>query len=347
MNRGHRLVGLLVVGVSVASTLVVPVVHADATNGDIFYTTFSGNDRVFKRSYSFDGTTLTYGTDTVISTIVPGGLSGADGIVFDPTNTSFLIVGGQDGHFNRVDISTGTATQSSSFTSSGATIFHLVVDPSKTSVWGSGIPDSPIVNLSLSPFNSSSTVLPVINAVGTGDTSLTGLAFVGSTAYYTSSPAPGTGSFGTIDLTTGETTRLFSGIPAAHGLIFDSFTGDLILTGDSEIRQFDPISGLFVGPTLTLSGNQFDQGTADGKGHLFVASNDGDMLFVDYRSSGLVGDASNVTDLRFFRANLDDVAPLSGEGSREPVIPEPASLLLFGLGGIGAAFTRRRRLSRV
>ena len=342
MNHRDLGVSLVVGALTFLNVVAVPLVFADSTNGDIFYSTFSGNDRVFKRSYTFDGTTtLTYGLESVISTIVPGGLSGADGLVFDPTNTSFLIVGGQDGHFNRVNVGTGVATQSTDFFPlSGATIYHLAIDPSGTSVWGAGIPGSPIVNLSLTPFNSGSSTLPISGAVS----AITGLAFDGAgTAYYTSSVPAGGSDFGTISLITGVTTPILGAGSAAHGLIFDSFTGNLILTGDSEVKQFDPVGGTFVS-TLSLPGNQFDQGTTDGKGHLFVASNDGHMLFVDYHTSKLVGDASNFVNLdtTTFPDTLDDVAPLSGPGSQNPV-PEPTSLLLFGLGGLGVGLVRRRR----
>ena len=328
----------LLVVFTLMGLMYAPLAYADSTNGDIFYTTFQGTDRVFHRTYSFDGTVLGYGTENVIASITPGGLQGSDGLVFDPTNTQFLLVGGQNGFFYRVDTTNGNTTASSNFAGDGATIFHLVIDPSQASVWGTGIPDSPAVNLSLTPFNGGSLTRTI-----SGDVSaITGLAFVGSDAYYASSGPSGVGSFGRIDLSTGVTTQIFGSVPAAHGLVFDSFTGDLILTGDSEISQYHPASNSLVS-TLHLDNNTFDQGTADGKGHLFVASNDGDMLFVDYSGTHLVGDAANFTDIRHFRDFLDDVAPLSGPGSHQPEIPEPSTLLLLGLGGLGSLVGRSRR----
>ena len=326
-----------------AMFLTAPVVHADDTNGDLFYTTFSGSgDRVFKRPYTFTGGVLSFGLEVGISGI-PDGLGGADGLLFDPTNPNFLIVGGQNDHFYRVDVGTGAVTASS--TTDGASIFHLAVDPKGTSVWGSGIPDSPIANVDLTGgagFVGAPALLPILSG-GDGVTAITGLAFVGSSAYYTSSPPAGFGSFGKIDLTTGDTTELFAGVPAAHGISFDPFTGDLILMGDSEIRQYDPVTNTFVG-ILSVPGHQFDQGAVDGKGHLFVASNDSDMFFLDYSGTSDIDAGGNFSTLvSGFKDSLDDVAPLSGLGGHEQPIPEPASMLLFSLGGLGIAGWRRRQ----
>lgn len=323
-------------------TLAAPVVQADDTNGDLFYTTFSGGgDRVFKRPYTFTGGVLTFGAEVGISG-VPQGLAGADGLLFDPTNPGFLIVGGQNDHFYRVDVASSAVTASPS--TGAASIFHLAVDPNGTSVWGSGIPGDPIAKVDLTGgagFVGAPSLLTITSG-GDGVETLTGLAFVGSTGYYTSSLPAGTGSFGTVNLTTGDTTELFGGIPAAHGLLFDPFTLDLILVGDSEIRQYDPGTNSFVG-ILAVGGNQFDQGAADGKGHLLVASNDSDLFFLDYSGTSDIDAGGNFsTTVVGFKPFLDDVAPLSGPGSQEQPIPEPASMLLLGLGGLGMAFKARR-----
>jgi hypothetical protein len=128
--------------------------------------------------------------------------------------------------------------------------------------------------------------------------------------------------------------------PAAHGLAYDSFTGDLFLMGDSTITQFDPITGTIVGQRV-FAGLNFDQGTVDGKGHLFVADNGGNLLFMDYGLTGDIDDLSNPVVIRFLASALDDVAPLSGPGSR---VPEPGTLALLGLGAIAAI--RRRKQDR-
>ncbi|MBI2174427.1 MAG: PEP-CTERM sorting domain-containing protein [Candidatus Omnitrophica bacterium] len=335
MWRLRRAGTIVAIVLSVMAALGAPGASADDTDGDLFYTTFAGFDRVFKRPYSFTGGVLAYGLETPISNLGLG-LGGADGLVFDPTDTNFLLVGGQNDRVYRVHVPTGIASASSPL---GASSFHLSIDPSGSSVWASGIPGNPIANVSLTPFNSATSSLPIIGDVS----AITGLAFDASgDAYYTSSGPGGTGSFGTIDLSTGTTAELFGAVPAAHGLAYDSFTGDFMLFGDGQVSQYDPGSNSFVS-TMLFPGEQFDQGSVDGAGHLFGASNLGNMLFVDYKATGLINDGSNFSDLQFFRDSLDDVAPLSGLGSQQPVIPEPSSLLLMGLGGLGVGIRNRRR----
>jgi len=351
MKRSEKLgVSVLLAGLALSAVGITPVVRADDTSGDISYTTFSGTDRVFKRSYSFIGGTLTYGPQITISSLTDTPLAGADGLIFDPTNTSFLVIGGQNQDFYRLSATTPHGVVQDSGDASpalSASIFHVVADFSGTSAWGSDIPGTHLVNIALtgSGFGASS-VSPLISG---GDTSITGLAFDGSgTAYYTNAGAGGTGDFGTIIPSTGVTTKLRSAVPAAHGIQFDSFTGDLILFGDSHITQLAPGGATVSDLDLSAAGVVLDQGTVDGKGHLFVASNTGGkMLFLDYSGTSLVGAGTNFLDINStaFPASLDDVAPLSGKGSQQPSVPEPASLTLFGLGSLAAGFTRRRKSS--
>ena len=97
-------------------------------------------------------------------------------------------------------------------------------------------------------------------------------------------------------------------------MAFDSFTGHLMLFGDGHITQIDPANPTVFVSDRAVGGVQFDQGTVDGNGHMFVADNNGNLFFMDYSASGLVANAGNFVALQFLDTCLDDVAPLSGLG---------------------------------
>ncbi len=294
-------------------------VHADAILGEFYYTIFNGQPNVKKRTFTYDGaTTFAISGATVIATT-----NGADGVIFAPDGD--LIVGGQGNIIHKVNPGTGTVV---SRTAGGAASFHVSLDPSGAKVWTTGIPGA-LAEVSLTPFSNG-----VVHALSGPDTAITSISFDSTgQAYYTASGAAGTGNFGKIDLTTFTTTRFLSGVAAAHGMSFDPFTGDLMLFGDSHISQVDTTTMTIVSDRI-FAGMVFDQGAVDGTGHAFVASNTGDMLFVDYKNTGQIGSLSNFSSLQFLEANLDDIAPLSGPGAAVPV---PAAIWggLALLGGLG------------
>ena len=146
-------------------------------------------------------------------------------------------------------------------------------------------------------------------------------------AYYTSSGCcGGNGHFGTLDVATGVTTCVKSSgtcvnFPGAHGGFFDPYTGDVIIVGGTHITQIDPTT-LAVVSDLSVPGMTFDQGSADGLGHLFVANNGGSIYFLDFSGSKLVGSALNFAYNIGGVSEADDVAPLVGQGSTSNGVPE-------------------------
>jgi hypothetical protein len=324
MIRSTPIISPAIVTAALASLLGVGLAQADAVKGDLFFTTFNGGNNVHKVAFNYDGTTFTLGSVANLAAT-----PGADGIIFAPDGD--LLVGGQGPRVHKVNPTSGTFTT----VNPGNNAFHLSLDPSGTKVWASSIPGT-LSSVPLTPFGAGT-----VHPLSGDDTVITTLAFDGSgKAYYTSSGSGGIGSVGKIDLTTFTTTRMLSSVPAAHGMTFDSFTGDLILMGDSHITQIDPATFAIVSDrSFAGAGVNFDQGTVDGKGHLFAADNNGKLLFLDYKASGLVNDVGNFSALPFLASALDDVAPLSGAGAPTPTgTPDAGStlgLLALAMGAVG------------
>lgn len=305
----------------------------------LYFTNFSSHQiQSTVGTYTGDGTAGN-GVFTLTSPNVITTTPGADGIVRNPNNGE-LLIGGQGNAVFQVDPAAGTFTTATPNVSA----FHLAVDPSGNVVWASGIPGA-LSSVPINPFGGSGTVLPVHNATGAG-INITSLAFTPSNGvFFTASGPGGTGDFGSINLTTGLATVLLSGVTAAHGMVYDPYSGDLILGGGDQITQIDPGTASIIS-SATFVGNILDQGAVDGSGHIFWASNNGQFLFMDYSTTGLVGSTNNFVSDSFYQGSLDDVAPLigaGGTGTGPRSVPEPSTLALLGLGVTGLAASRRRK----
>ena len=324
-----------------AATAVVLVAFstpaiADPVEVPLYYTTFNGGQNVWRVMGTYTGNgTVGNGTFTLSGDINIASTGGADGIVLNPNNGQ-LLVGGQGNAIHQVDPLTGTFTTSLP----GVAAFHLVVDPNKNVVWASSIPGA-LSSSPINPFGGAGT----IRTLSGPDTAITSMAFTpGGTVYYTNAGSGGFGNFGTIDLSTGVTTRLLTNVPAAHGMVYDPFTDTLILGGDSHITQVSLATNTII-HDLTVTGDTFDQGAVDGKGHLFWADNNGRFFFLDYSTTGDVGSANNFVSNAFFKSALDDIAPLIGAGGTiTPPVPEPETyaLMLAGLAALSVLGKRRK-----
>jgi streptogramin lyase len=251
-------------------------------------------------AYTYAAGKFTLGAISTITTVL-----GADGIVTTPDGS--LIVGGE-GTTWKVNPKTGTFQK----TNPGGNVIsdHVTYDSQSNVIWTSG--DNPVTTLakiSLTSFANSTSGTPV--QLKGDDTVVSAVAFDGShNAYYTSSSIQGNGSFGTINFTTLTTTRKINHLPAAHGIIYDPFTNTLLLAGANHITQIDPKT-LSVLSDWTVPaqypGLQLDQDTTDGLGHMWVASNDGNLVFLDFSQTRKVADPTNAVSIQHLDTNLDDM----------------------------------------
>ena len=339
--------------IAAASFPIFPAV-AGTISGTLYYTTFtstSGTD-VHKVDYSYTtGGPFTLSGDTGLTN-----LGGADGILFAPNGN--LLVGGRT--TQRVnEVTTAGAVASGTPISAGTGSYHLALASSAPNallynLWnGSGAGGSTsisAVTLTNGGLAGSAAGTPYTVSCAGGtpgcSTDVRGLAYDPNNAswYYGTADDGGTGDFGTVVFNdsahTAVLTRLKTGM-YTHGLTFDSYTGNIIGNSDIKIVQLDAAGNILS--SVTGPGS-FDQAAVDGQGHLFVASNAGNLEFIDYASSGLIGTATFVVS-PFLRSSLDDIAPLSGLGSFPISTPEPLSIGLFGLGLAGVGFLRGKRAS--
>jgi hypothetical protein len=302
---------------------------AHPTSDTLYYTRFCGGVNVKSVDYTYDGTTFTLAAPVDVAS-----LGGADGILFAPDGR--LVVGGQSSTSYRLP-TTGSPVEcaQSSNDCPGClgpvpiAVFHISLDPTRTFVRGTHPLGSSITEIPLAAFGACPGGAGTTRCVTGDDSCVTSIAYDQfGRAYYT--VGEGIGNFGTIDLSTNPavTSRDLTGLEAAHGMVFDPLTGHLFLFGEGHVTQVEPLTRSIVSdldltgfpcpgscPTNPSACPHFDQGTTDGRGHVFVASNSGHLLFVDYSVTGLVGDPANFRAMQFLDCCLDDLAPLAGLGA--------------------------------
>ena len=320
-----------------------------STSATLYYTRYASvKDRVKSVQYYYDGNGYLnlHNKDTLCYT------NGADGIIHHPDGD--LLVAGQGTNIYKVSKTVGYSPNNQncvvrSVTSNPSTgNYHLMMDPSNDILWAAGIPGT-LARHSTATNTSTHNLANGVQVALTGSVNrITTLVWdEDGTAFYTHSDYWGGGygtasnsSFGWISDTTynaaGEITGLktqtiFSNLVGAHGASYDEYSKTIFIFGDSRIVQIDPASRTIVA-TLDLRTYMFadtaidwptevlwrlDQGTTDGKGHLFVASNSGHMIFVDYTSNPNKRIDNNILiHMQWLDNYLDDVAPLSGAGSQ-------------------------------
>ncbi|MEE8106316.1 MAG: PEP-CTERM sorting domain-containing protein [Planctomycetota bacterium] len=325
-----------------ALLLLVGSASADPFTEDMFYTVFGGFPRVFKTTVSFDGAV----TFTIAPSSVVSSGHGADGIAGNPNDSGSLLVGAQGAAVHRIS-KTGAGILQTVGTPAFAS-FHLEVADS-TTMYSSGIPSGGVNRITLLAGGAMGAVtgLPALDLATGAPSSVTQVITTPFGDFYTSSGGGGFGTFGSLLIGGASvlTTPILLGLPAAHGGVYDPFTGTIFLFGDDHITQVSLLGVVLSDLDFAAAGMgfvNFDQGTVDGSGHLFAASNDGSLFMMDYSSTGLLTFA-HPDSLTFLHSQLDDIAPLVGAGDTTNPIPEPGTFVLFGLALAGYTRHRRRR----
>jgi hypothetical protein len=340
------LAGLLLVG---------STAHADTFQGTLYYTRFSGTPNVTSLAFSYNDAShaLTYGTQNNLAS-----LNGADGIMFAP-NGDLLVTSNSVGNVYRLNASNGNLLQTVS--TGGPPDFHMALDPTGTKFYssdrytrGTGPLDTFAIDANGTIHNATTT------AITGGDTNVTQLAFApNGKILYTDGTPNRLGSIGLFNFGSPDTTTQLipaNQVNAAHGVVYDPFTGLWTMFGGGSVATLDPNGATNADIIASLKQRNginadFDQGSVDGFGHALIAGN-GQITFIDYSQTHDITSAANTIIIRSvdgagngFGA-LDDVAPLVGLGSQTST-PEPASVVLLATGGLGllAVRLRRRRLA--
>lgn len=290
-------------------------------SGTLYYTNWTGGQNVNKITYSYNDATHAFGLGSPTNV---ASTNGADGIIFAPNGN--LLIGGQgSGNVYEVNPNTG-AVVNTQFT--GNASYHLTLNPNGNSVYTSDFGGA-LHTLSV-PIGSGSAT----QAISGSERGLTQVAFGNSdSVFYVNGNPNGFGNVGMIDLSTGVTTRLYTSVQPAHGIIFDPFTDLITMFGAGRTGTINATdgSGLLTSGGIFQVGD-FDQGAVDGKGHALVAGSDA-ITFIDYSISHDITHPDFTTTLFGF-SGIDDVAPLVGAGS-DPTpnpVPVPGTLALLGLG---------------
>jgi len=230
----------------------------------------------------------------------------------------------------------------------------MALDPSGTQFYSSNSYNQSTGPLGTFAINANGTINnATLTPIVGGNTDVTQLAFApNGKVFYTDGNPNANGAIGLFTFGSPDTTTQLiaaNQVPAAHGIIYDPFTGLMTMFGGGQVATLNPNAGTNVQITGSLKQfdvpgiSDFDQGSVDGFGHAFIAGN-GALTFIDYSQSHDITNPNNKIVIMGGYANIDDIAPLVGLGA-PAAVPEPSSILLMGSGLAGLIAMRRRRSS--
>ena len=288
--------------VAAGSRTSTPGGGGPAVAGELYFTTFQP-PAVLRVSYAYRQGQFRLGQPNTIARLV-----GADGVVFGPDGR--LLIGGTARDHGRFELVNQSGQSVEQVATGIPASFMIALAPGNRSLYTAGLPGE-LATVPLDP-PGAGRAIPLSGA----DVSITGVAFApNGKVLYTSSPAGGQGDIGLIDLANGRTTRIFRNVTGAHGIFYDAFSNCFIVVGGETIYQLSADDPRQVVSELKVPGTRLDQGAVDGKGHAFIASNTGVLVFIDYSKTDRIGNLSDRTVVMPLIRHLDDVAPLSGPGS--------------------------------
>lgn len=328
------------INLAIRSTFLMALVmgmtssHATLYTGSLYYTTYNGGQNVWSIGFGYDTVANAYSLNNntnIAST------NGADGIIF-ASNGNLLIGGQGSGNVYEVNKTTGSVINTQ-FT--GTASYHLTLDPNGNKVYTSDFGGR--LNTLAVPIGTGNTGTTITG----GDSGITQIAFgLGNTVFYVNGNPNGGGNLGTINLATGVTTRLYSSIQPAHGLIFDPYTNLVTMFGAGHTGTMSALDGSGLKVSGSSFACDFDQGAVNGSGIALVAGCGG-LTLIDYTQSHDITNPDWYGSI-FVNSFIDDVAPLIGAGSECGTncnsVPEPGIIALFGVGLLGFAMSRRRKI---